>query len=264
MASNKVRVAVISDIHSNFDALSLTLKELKDENIDITIFLGDILTYGCQPLEVLSVLNEYKKKNPTIFIKGNHDQLYFDLQSSIKKKSSYKLPKFVDESVNWTLEKISPLLLKDLFLWHDSYCIGNVYFSHANPFLYGDWSYLEKNQNLLKGFDELSKKKAFAGIFGHSHRQLFIGNKKNTLYEIDSYSNDINNDLEQLIINVGSIGQPRGKGVGYVLINIKNNKLNKVTFKKIKIDFRNSIELIKQTELSKDTKEKLVNYLKMN
>ena len=68
--------------------------------------------------------------------------------------------------------------MKDLFLWHDSYWIGNVYFSHANPFIYGDWSYLEKNQNLLKGFNELSKKKAFAGIFGHSHRQLFIGNKK--------------------------------------------------------------------------------------
>ena len=264
MVSNKARIAVISDIHSNFDALSLTLKELKKEKIDITIFLGDILTYGCQPLEVLSTLNEYKKKNPTIFIKGNHDQFYFDLQSNITKKSSYKLPKFVDESVNWTLEKISPLLLKDLFLWHDNYRVGNVYFSHANPFKYGDWSYLERNQNLLKGFDELSKKKSFAGVFGHSHRQLLIGNKKNYLFEIDSYSDDINDDLEQLIINVGSIGQPRGKGLGYVLIDMRNDKLNKVTFKKIKIDLRNSIELIKQTTLSIETKEKLKNYLKMN
>jgi predicted MPP superfamily phosphohydrolase len=124
-ASNKVRIAVISDIHSNLDALTLVLKELKNKNIDITIFLGDILTYGCQPLEVLSMLSKYKKKNPTIFIKGNHDQLYFDLQSSLK-KSSYKLPKFVDECVNWTLEKISPFLLKDAFLWHDNYCIGNI------------------------------------------------------------------------------------------------------------------------------------------
>jgi lipopolysaccharide/colanic/teichoic acid biosynthesis glycosyltransferase/predicted phosphodiesterase len=261
-ASNKVRIAVISDIHSNLDALTLVLKELKNKNIDITIFLGDILTYGCQPLEVLSMLSKYKKKNPTIFIKGNHDQLYFDLQSSLK-KSSYKLPKFVDECVNWTLEKISPFLLKDAFLWHDNYCIGNVYFSHANPFLYGDWSYIEKHQNLLKSFEELNKKNFFAGVFGHSHRQLFIGNKKNTLYEMDTYPSDINNDIEQLIINVGSIGQPRGKGLGYVLLNINNNKLHEASFKKIKIDLRNSIELIKQTKLSEDTKEKLINYLKM-
>ena len=121
------KIAVISDIHANADALTMALKELKSNSIDITIFLGDILTYGCQPREVLSILNEYKRENSAIFIKGNHDQFYFDLQSGIK-KSSYKLPKFVDESVNWTLKKISPLLLKDIFTWHDSYRIGDVYF----------------------------------------------------------------------------------------------------------------------------------------
>jgi hypothetical protein len=125
------------------------------------------------------------------------------------------------------------------------------------------WKYIEKHQNLLKSFEELNKKNFFAGVFGHSHRQLFIGNKKNTLYEMDTYPSDINNDIEQLIINVGSIGQPRGKGLGYVLLNINNNKLHEASFKKIKIDLRNSIELIKQTKLSEDTKEKLINYLKM-
>lgn len=255
------KIAVISDIHANADALTMVLKELKNKSIDITIFLGDILTYGCQPREVVSILNEYKRENPAIFIKGNHDQFYFDLQSNVK-KSSYKLPKFVDESVNWTLKKISPLLLKDVFTWHDSYRIGDVYFSHANPFSYGDWSYIEKPQELHRSFQELRKKNVFSGVFGHSHRQLFIGSKKSTLHEMDTYSSDINN-IDQLIINTGSIGQPRGKGLGYVLLEIKNDKLFKASFEKIKINFENSINLIQQTKLSQETKKKLIDYLEM-
>ena len=229
--SNKIRIAVISDIHSNFDTLTSTLSKLKNKSISITIFLGDILTYGSQPKEVLYLLKDYKEKNHAIFIKGNHEQLYFDLQSGIK-NSTYKPPKFVYESVNWTLEKISPFLLKDIFLWHDNYRIGNVYFSHANPFLYGDWSYIEKPKNLYKAFQELHKKKVFAGVFGHSHRQLFIGIKKNTLYRMNSYSATANN-IDQLIINAGSIGQPRGKGQGYILLDIINSKLFKASFKKL-------------------------------
>ena len=257
----KTRIAVISDIHANADALTTVLKELKNESIDITIFLGDILTYGCQPREVVSILNEYKNENLAIYIKGNHDQFYFDLQSSVK-KSSYKLPKFVEESVNWTLKKISPLLLKDVFEWHENYHIGDVYFSHANPFSYGDWSYIEKPQDTHRALQELRKKNVFSGVFGHSHRQLFIGSKKNALYEMDAYSSDVNN-IDQLIINTGSIGQPRGKGLGYVLLEIKNDKLLKASFEKIKINFENSIDLIRQTTLSQETKEKLIDYLEV-
>jgi len=139
----QTKIAVISDIHANADALVTVVEELKSKDIDLTICLGDILTYGCQPLEVISILSKYEKENPVIFIKGNHDQIYFDFQSGVE-ALSYKLPKYIEESVNWTLNKISPLLLEDVFTWCEHYYIGNVYFSHANPFKYGDWSYIEK------------------------------------------------------------------------------------------------------------------------
>ena len=254
----KNRIAVISDIHSNADALTKILDELKKEEVDTTIFLGDILTYGCQPLEVIDMLIEYKRENPIIFIKGNHDQFYFDLQSNVK-KTSYKLPGFIEESVNWTLKKISPLLLKDAFAWHNNYRIGDIYFSHANPFSYGDWSYIEKTEDLHKSFKELLNKDVFAGIFGHSHRQLFIGNKQNILNEMQSYSDD--DDIEQLIINTGTVGQPRGSGIGYTLLITNNDKLHNANFKKINMDFDNSIELIQKTQFSQETKKKLIDYL---
>ena len=255
----KNKIAVISDIHSNADALTKILDELNKEKADTTIFLGDILTYGCQPLEVLDMLVEYKRKNSIIFIKGNHDQFYFDLQSN-SKNTSYKLPFFIEESVTWTLKKISPYLLKDTFEWHNSYRIGDIYFSHANPFSYGDWSYIEKPENLHKSFLELLKKDVFAGIFGHTHRQLFIGNKNNILNKMDSYSAELDK-IDQLIINSGTVGQPRGSGVGYTLLVLKNDKLHNANFKKINMDFGNTIELIQKTEFSKETKKKLIDFL---
>jgi hypothetical protein len=70
-------------------------------------------------------------------------------------------------------------------------------------------------------------------------------------------------DIDQLIINTGTIGQPRGKGIGYTLLNMENDKLYNASFEKIKMDFDNSIDLIQQTKLSKESKKKLIDYLEM-
>jgi predicted phosphodiesterase len=257
----QTKIAVISDIHANADALAMVLAELKSKDLDLTICLGDVLTYGCQPQEVIDMLSEYKNGNPTVFIKGNHDQFYFNLQTGIK-TFSYKIPEFVEESVNWTLKLISPLLLTEIFTWHDNYCIGDVYFSHANPFKYGNWSYIEKNEDVHRAFQELGKKKYFAGVFGHSHRQLFIGSKKNSLCEMEAYSSVVNK-IDQLIINTGSVGQPRGSGLGYLLLEINNNKLYSADFQKITINFTNSIKLVNQAKISQETKSKIIAYFKM-
>ena len=257
----KSKVAVISDIHSNADALALVLKDLIIKRVDVTIFLGDILTYGCQPLEVMNMLKKYKQENSVIFIKGNHDQFYFDLQSGFE-ISNYTIPKFVEESVNWTLKKISPLILKDSFVWYDNYSFGDLYFSHANLYKYGDWSYVEKPHDLFKTFYKLQKQNFFTGVFGHSHRHMFAGIKENILYEINEFNAQVNR-LDNLIINAGSIGQPRGKGVGYVLLYINNHKLYKASFEKIEMNFSNSIDLIKKTKLSQETKKKLIDYLEI-
>lgn len=80
----KIKIAVISDSHSNADSLGIVLENFKKMKIDITIFLGDILTYGCQPLEVLSMLDKYQSENKVIFIKGNNDSNINDDNMQIK------------------------------------------------------------------------------------------------------------------------------------------------------------------------------------
>ena len=54
----KTKIAVISDIHANADALTTVVEDLKMKSVDITIFLGDIITYGWQPFDGMPILHE--------------------------------------------------------------------------------------------------------------------------------------------------------------------------------------------------------------
>ena len=65
-----MRIAVISDIHSNLEALGAVLDRAADERADATYVLGDIVGYGADPDAVVARLAE----QPSAFcIAGNHD-----------------------------------------------------------------------------------------------------------------------------------------------------------------------------------------------
>jgi putative phosphoesterase len=60
-----MKIVIISDLHSNFDALS-TLPELGDE----LWVLGDLVNYGPLPAEVV----EFVRSRADLVIRGNHDE----------------------------------------------------------------------------------------------------------------------------------------------------------------------------------------------
>jgi len=63
-----MRIAIISDIHSNPDALDAVVRGLPD--YDELVCLGDVVGYGPQPNEVIERLRELR---PTVVLMGNHD-----------------------------------------------------------------------------------------------------------------------------------------------------------------------------------------------
>ncbi|WP_271397919.1 metallophosphoesterase family protein [Salinicoccus roseus] len=67
----KRRMAVIADIHGNYDALSAVMKDMEKFSIDAVYCLGDIVSLGHQTNEVLELLTGLQ--NLTI-IRGNHDE----------------------------------------------------------------------------------------------------------------------------------------------------------------------------------------------
>ncbi|MCO4743998.1 MAG: metallophosphoesterase family protein [Proteobacteria bacterium] len=66
-----MRIAFISDLHSNVPALVAVLADIDAVGVDETICLGDIVDLGPQPSEVVAMLRERGIES----ICGNHDPL---------------------------------------------------------------------------------------------------------------------------------------------------------------------------------------------
>ncbi|AXH14476.1 hypothetical protein CP985_14550 [Malaciobacter mytili LMG 24559] len=255
------KIAIISDIHSNFTSLSLSIAQIKEQKIDLCIILGDLLTYGTMPNEVIDLLLEFQKNYECIFIKGNHDQFYFDLQDK-KDYKKYKIASFVEESILWTNEKLKFNLFES-FPWQNDFSISNIYFSHANPFEYGNWEYLNDEENIQKAAKTLYDKNMKIGIFGHTHRskQSIVINELKVCNNF-LYNSFKNSDEGILILNSGSIGQPRGTEPSILILSVFDDFIE-FDYVKVKVDSKIMINKINNSSLSEDTKNKLNSFWEM-
>lgn len=258
-----MKVAVFSDVHSNSFALKNAIDVIEKECVDEVVFLGDLLTYGCNVQETIDLLVDYSKKRKITFIKGNHDQIYFDMQDG--KDFQYKpFPDFILESALYTGDKLESNLI-DLFQWKESVTIGNVFFTHANALGYGNWSYLNKDNEIIDTASILSEKGYLGGIFGHTHRpklSVYQGTDDIQDLSIIGRKQLIKPSIGKCFVaNPGSIGQPRGIESSVLLININKSDVE-LEVKTISYDVDMHCDNIQSSTLSGATKDKLISYYK--
>ena len=60
--------AILSDIHANLDALEAVLSDIRAQEVDQLICLGDLVGYGKQPVECVD-----RAKSFDVCLLGNHD-----------------------------------------------------------------------------------------------------------------------------------------------------------------------------------------------
>ncbi len=65
-----MRLAIISDIHANLEALQATLRRIYEDRIDHIICLGDIVGYNANPAECVNHIRDCA----AICVAGNHDR----------------------------------------------------------------------------------------------------------------------------------------------------------------------------------------------
>ena len=214
------RIAVFSDVHSNLQALNKFIDILSAEDnhkpIEEVVFLGDMLTYGPEPNEVIDNICDLKDHFSIRFLIGNHDQLYFDLQDG---HSSYysKLPDFIKESVDYTLQRLDCRLEME-FDWLESLELNDIFFAHANAKPFGDWSYVRSVDDAAAAALQVFKKGCVAGVFGHVHRLM-----DERISIPSEHASEIN---EVIILNFGSVGQPRGEGSSFGIIESNGNDVS--------------------------------------
>ena len=171
-----MRLAVLSDIHSNLIALNLAINSIKNNNIDKICFLGDYITDGENENQILDIIKNYSDYT----ILGNREKYMLDYSPIKKDYNNYK-------PISTTYNNLSKENLEYIKTLKEYYLIKingfNILMIHGNQY-YNDIDSIEKV------FDKLIADFDFdICFFGHTHVYLY---KK--------YKN-------KYFINPGSLGQ---------------------------------------------------------
>ena len=85
---------------------------------------------------------------------------------------------------------------------------NDICFVHASPLSPADWVYVTDLEDALNAFDHFSERYCFVG---HTHSPVIIASRPLAIPKIlDEYEYVIAN-TERLLVNVGSVGQPRDR-----------------------------------------------------
>ncbi|MEW6409445.1 MAG: metallophosphoesterase family protein, partial [Nitrospirota bacterium] len=191
-----MRYAIISDIHSNIEALNSVLRDIESEKVDDIFFLGDAVGYGPDPNLCIDEI----RGGCRIIIAGNHDHGAVGL-TDISTFNPY-----ARIAVEWTAEQLTSwnkafLLNLPLTATHKK---GDIIFVHSTPKMPHEWNYIFTMWDAYDNFAYFSEKICFVG---HSHRPVIIIHQENDILLREEKTSI--EDNRRYIINVGSVGQPR-------------------------------------------------------
>ena len=239
-----MRIAVISDIHAALAPFRQALSAARSEGFDQLILLGDLFTYGVDPAGCAELAAEAVERDRAVLIGGNHDQLYVDIATG---GSDYVdgLPDWIRESVDWTWERLGRSWPRQLD-WQEEWSRDGLLLAHANPFGYGDWTYLSDEPKLAQAAEILENRGYRWGVFGHLHRER-------------SYCSPSGVEVHV----VGSTGQPRDRDnpePQWAMIDLHDGAMS-LTRNKIPFDrTAHRFAIAAEPGLSDHTKEMLCRY----
>jgi predicted phosphodiesterase len=200
-----VRVLLLSDIHSNLEALEACLAAAPAH--DLVVNLGDIVGYGASPNEVI----ERSRELGTIFVRGNHDKAVCGLMN-LKDFNPV-----ASVAAEWTRNQLTPEHLEWLRTLPQGPVqvdgLADVQLVHGSPV--NEDTYLVSARDAL---EPILLTTVGITFFGHTHLQgSFIANDEyvdayrpsyETVGQRENVEVPVTEGLRYLV-NPGSVGQPR-------------------------------------------------------
>jgi predicted phosphodiesterase len=196
-----LRVAVISDVHSNLPALEAALADLGREDPDEVWCLGDIVGYGADPDACTALVSEVVERclagNHDLVVRGDIDIGYFAMSAGAAARWTVKV---INDQTREFLRPLVPLGEKE--------SIGLYHASPRDPV----WEYV---LSVRQAADCLQAQRQRIALIGHSHVACYF-NRPNGDARAEETVGDVappGTVLEMAegrwLVNPGSIGQPR-------------------------------------------------------
>jgi diadenosine tetraphosphatase ApaH/serine/threonine PP2A family protein phosphatase len=196
-----VRVAAISDIHSNLPALEAVLEAIDDAGVEEIWCLGDVIGYGAEPDACADLVRERCR----LCLVGNHDLAVLGVLDVAAFSEA------AAAAVAWTRENVAERTLEMLRELAPAGEREGIALFHASP---RDpvWEYVISAEQAAANLDVQAARIA---LIGHSHVSLFFvrptADEDGEDIRGAQSSDDTLLDLGvgQWLINPGSVGQPR-------------------------------------------------------
>ena len=193
-----MRIAILSDIHGNIEALETILAEFERRgDVDKYICLGDIVGYGADPDTCCTRIRELAE----VTLLGNHDaavagrmdySYYYD---AAREALDWCAKRLTEENMAWL--KQLPYTARD----------GHILFSHGSPMNPEEYDYIfatDQARALLMMKDELPQ----VTFIGHSHLTKVFALTQNDALDVVAPKFRLKPEMKY-IVTVGSVGQPR-------------------------------------------------------
>jgi predicted phosphodiesterase len=194
-----VRTLVLSDIHSNWEALEAVIAATQGQ-YDKIVCLGDLVGYGADPNPVV----EWVRANVPVVIRGNHDKACSGLESL------EWFNEVAREAALWTLNALTPENLNFLLtLAKGPMENDGIVLVHGS--ILDEDEYVVSPREAAQVFPYLDGRVTF---FGHTHLQGGFAEASGNLQVIRPQPAKGPQYLEiqaeeKYLLNPGSVGQPR-------------------------------------------------------
>lgn len=189
-----MRYALIADIHGNLEAFTAVLNSIEKEEVDRILCVGDIVGYGANPVECISLVRERCSK----VVAGNHDYASIGLADI-----DYFNP-FAKDALIWTSERLGEEEINYLAGLKLIERENGFTFLHATLNSPRDWGYILNTFDAAVNFELQTDPVCFVA---HSHVPV-VYVKRDNFISGHRFVSKIEPGC-QYIINVGSVGQPR-------------------------------------------------------
>jgi diadenosine tetraphosphatase ApaH/serine/threonine PP2A family protein phosphatase len=193
-----MKVAVISDVHANLEALQAVLCDIGVAGADSIVCLGDIYGYGPDPEEVVRLIRSLSI--PTVM--GNHelalvDPEFFEWFNETAQESLLLSEELISADTRDWLSSLDATLIFQ----------GALFVHGCPPASITEYIFEWKDSGLESLFDQTEQKICFVG-HTHTLEAVTFAEGKIRRYALKQGIFNVNGNAKYIIV-AGSVGQPR-------------------------------------------------------
>ena len=219
-----MRIAVLSDVHANKEALREVERSLRELAVDAVLYLGDAVGYNADPDYCTRRLADLTE----LTVRGNHDKTVAD------PANLDWFNEVARSAILWTRDAMSAEGLQILASFPEGprVVLDRYLICHGSPM--DEDLYITRRVDADRSFAFLTRSTPEIKIcfYGHTHVPYIIEEDGRALTPPERYRLD---SKRCYMINPGSVGQPRDGATGaqYAIYDMKRNR---ITFHSVSYD----------------------------